>query len=443
MSDSKPKSKVSIKNWLSNFKDLLIPGIGIKRWLVLILFGITLIALGLAVVILDVYRNAPETWWLPVLSAISLRTLARPIRALIFGGAGIGFLLFGMWELNRALLRPFLRPGDSLVDALRLHRQRDRGPKIVAIGGGHGLATILRGLKTYTFNLTAVVSVADDGGSSGKLRQEMGILPPGDIRNCLAALSDDEHLLGQLFQYRFPENGGMQGHSFGNLFISILSEITGSFEQAVAESGRVLAVHGQVLPSTLNDVTLQADVSLPYLTSEVRVQGESRIPESKGQIRRVWLEPNNPPAFPKAVQAILQADIIVVGPGSLYTSILPDLLVPELTQAIQASKGFKVFVCNIATQPGETDGFDCLDHLRVIEDHIGDQLFDIVISNQKYKGMLPEGISWVIEDKQFGSNYPIYKADLVDEIIPTRHDAQKLAQLIMDLYQEKTGPLVE
>ena len=203
------------------------------------MLGITLIAVGFAVALLDFYRTAPDAWWLPLLSAASLRFLARPLRAIIFGGLGISFIVFGIWELNRSLVSPFLRPGHHMVDVLREHRQRERGPRIVAIGGGHGLATLLRGLKSHSRNLTAVVTVADDGGSSGRLRRELGILPPGDIRNCLAALSNDEALLSQLFQYRFGEGeGGLDGHSFGNLFISALAEITGSFEEAIVKWAR-------------------------------------------------------------------------------------------------------------------------------------------------------------------------------------------------------------
>jgi uncharacterized cofD-like protein len=317
----------------------LVPGLGVKRWIAPILLGTTLLGVGLAIWILDFYRTAPETWWLPLISAASLRFLERPLRALIFGLLGAGLVLGGIWGLNRAILKPFTRPGRAVIDELALHRRRERGPRIVAIGGGHGLATLLRGMKAYTFNITAVVTVADDGGSSGRLRRSLGILPPGDIRNCLAALSNDEALLTQLFQYRFPDMGdGLEGHSFGNLFISALAEITGSFEEAVVESGRVMAVHGSVLPATLHDVQLVADMSLPHAMSEVRVAGESSIPAFPGDVRRVWLEPNNPSAYPKVIQAILAADVILIGPGSLYTSILPNLLVPDITAAIRASR---------------------------------------------------------------------------------------------------------
>jgi uncharacterized cofD-like protein len=422
----------------------LIPGIGVKRWIILILAGTTLLGVGLGILILEIYRTAPDTWWLPFLSTASLRFLARPLRALIFGGIGIGMIALGIWRLNLAIIRPFIRPGYHVADTLRQHKQRERGPRIVAIGGGHGLAALLRGLKAYTHNITAIVTVADDGGSSGRLRRELGILPPGDIRNCLAALSTDEVLLGQLFQYRIASgNPSLEGHSFGNLFISALAEITGSFEEAIAESGRVLGVQGRVLPSTLHDVRLSADVLLPHTTNEVRVEGESKIPLSKGRIRRVWLEPSNPPAFPRAIHAILNADIVIIGPGSLYTSILPNLLVPDLVDAVKATKALKLYICNVATQPGETDNFSCGDHLRVIEEHLGSGLFDLAIVNQQYQGMLPETVKWVEIDKDLDEDFPLYRANLIDNMHPWRHDSQKLAQVIMDLYSERTGPLVD
>ena len=277
----------------------LMPGLGVKRWFALILLGLTLLAVGLALFLLDVYRTTPqESALTPLLATVSLRFLDRVFRVIIFSVLGLGLMIWGVAGLNRALMLPFLRPGEKLVDQIALYRRKKRGPRIVALGGGHGLSTLLRGLKSQTTNLTAIVSVADDGGSSGQLRQSLGILPPGDIRNCLAALSNDEALLTQLFQYRFNSESGLGGHSFGNLFISALAEITGSFEEAVAESGRVLGVNGRVLPATLHNVHLVADVELPNQPGSVRVQGESAIPEMPGRVRRVWLEPDNPFAFP-------------------------------------------------------------------------------------------------------------------------------------------------
>jgi hypothetical protein len=256
----------------------MIPGIGVKRWLLLILLGITLLGVGLAFLLLDIYRNAPETWWLPLLSYASLRFLDRTLRVVIFGSLGVGLIVYGIWGLNHSLLSPFRTPGIRLVDQISDYRRRKRGRRIVVIGGGHGLATLLRGLKEHTRNLTAIVTVADDGGSSGELRRTLGILPPGDIRNCLAALSDDEAMLTQLFQYRFSSESGLGGHSFGNLFITALSEVTGSFEEAVAESAKVLGVNGEVLPATLHDVRLLAMSN--YRTREARFGWqESTIPK--------------------------------------------------------------------------------------------------------------------------------------------------------------------
>ena len=315
------------------------------------------------------------------------------------------------------------------------------GARVVAFGGGHGLATLLRGLKTYTRNLTAVVTVADDGGSSGRLRESFGILPPGDIRNCLAALSNDEQMLTQLFQYRFSSTDELEGHSFGNLFITALADITGSFEGAIAESGKVLSVSGRVLPSTLHDVKLVADMQLPNVPIQVRVQGESRIPKMAGQVRRLWLEPNDAPAFPPVIKAILNADMVVVGPGSLYTSLLPNLLVKDLLGAIHASRAVKVYVCNIATQSGETDMYSCYDHVRALEEHLGDSVFDVLLCNDNYEGSLSDDSQWVRADEKTLADSRSYVADLTDQNHPWRHDSLKLARTLIEILDEYTGPL--
>ncbi len=417
----------------------LTPGLGVKRWMAMILAGTTLIGLGIALVLVDFYRSAPQVW-VPLLSFLSLRALPPVLRVLIFGGAGIGLIFAGVRNLNQALLRPFIPPGKQVLDGLSAYRRRERGPRIVALGGGTGLASLLRGLKGYTSNLTAIVTVADDGGSSGELRRNMGILPPGDIRNCLAALSDDEALMTQIFQYRFGSGAGLGGHSLGNLFITALAEITGSFEEAVAESGRVLAVQGRVIPSTLHDVRLVADVQLPQAKSEVLVKGESEIPKTAGQVRRVWLEPSNPLAYPPAVQAILSADLIVIGPGSLYTSILPNLLVPDLAEALRRTRALKFFVTNVATQPGETDGYTCGDHVRTVEKHFGSRLFDLVLCNCNYTG--GQDIEWVRVDEALDTDFSIYCTDIVSKENPRRHDSEKLALAIMDLFNERTGPVL-
>ncbi len=431
--------------WLgfSRFFRWFVPGIGVKRWFLVLLAGITLLGTGLAIYLLDMYRTAPKTWWLPIISFISLRFLARPWRILIFAGIGFGLIGLGIWRLSRSLLVPFLRPGQRLVDQVTDYRRRERGPRIVAIGGGHGIATVLRGLKGYTNNLTAVVSVADDGGSSGELRRSIGILPPGDIRNCLAALSDDEALLTQLFQYRFGEDTGLGGHSFGNLFISALSDITGSFEKAIVESGRALSVHGRVLPATLHNVRLVADIQLPHAQNEVRVEGESQIPRAAGRVCRVWLEPDNAPAFPPVIQALLAADMIVIGPGSLYTSILPNVLVCDLLDAIRSSRALKIFISNITTQPGETDMYTSGDHIRTLEELVGSELVDVILCNSWYDKKIENGMQWVRVDEGLERDSRLYLSDLADHRQPDHHDAEKLAQVLMDLYNERTGPIIK
>lgn len=432
----------SVRVW--RFLNWFRPGLGIKRWIIFVSFGVTLLGLGFAVILIDIYRtDSSNPILLALLSYVSLRFIPRIWRAIIFGSLGIGFVVYGILKLNNSVLKPFIRPGDDVLRQIKNYRRRERGPRVVVIGGGHGLSTLLRGLKSHTSNLTAVVTVADDGGSSGRLRETHGILPPGDIRNCLAALSNDEAMLTQLFQYRFSGSPELEGHSFGNLFIAALADITGSFEDAVAESGRVLSVNGRVLPSTLHDVKLVASMELPHSVNEVRVEGESKIPTMAGKVNRVWLEPDDAPAFPPVIKAILSADIIVAGPGSLYTSILPNLLVHDLLAAIRASRAVKIYVCNIATQAGETDTFTCHDHIRTLENHVGEDLFDLILCNDNYDHEIGASSQWVLADEKTLSNPRSYCADLVDDSHPWRHDSEKLAQVVMDVFYERTGPLME
>ena len=419
------------------------PGLGVKRWLLFVMAGVTLIGLGIAVVLIDLYRtDTSDPALLTFLSYASLRFLPRLVRAFIFGGLGVGLIVYGMYKLNRSLLRPFLRPGSDMVDTLTDYQRRNRGPRVVAIGGGHGLSTLLRGLKAHTRNLTAVVTVADDGGSSGKLRESYGILPPGDIRNCLAALSNDETMMTQLFQYRFSGSNELEGHSFGNLFITALADITGSFENAVVESGRVLSVNGRVFPATLHDVKLVASLELPHSVNQVRVEGESKIPAMAGRVRRVWLEPDDAPVFPPVIKAILGAEVIVVGPGSLYTSLLPNLLVPDLLASLRATRAIKIYICNIATQEGETDSFNVFDHVRALEEHIGADVFDVILCNNNYEGTLNEASVWVRADEKTLSDERTHTTDLADPAHPWRHDSAKLAQVILNIFNQKTGPLI-
>ncbi len=334
-------------------------------------------------------------------------------------------------------------PGStSVVDIV--YQQREQGPKVVALGGGSGLSTLLSGLKAYTDHITAIVTVADDGGSSGKLRRELGVLPPGDFRNCIAALADDEALTTQLFQYRFPTSRRkagsehtLDGHSFGNLFITAMANVTGSFEKALVEAGRVLAIRGQILPSTLENVTLCADL-VDEAAAIRRVAGESAIPEARLPIERVYLEPANVPAYPPALRAILDADLIVIGPGSLFTSVLPNLLVDDITRAIRAGNALKVYVCNVATQPGETDDFSLGDHVQAIERHVGPGLFSLVVANNNFNdrfspNQTPAKVPLITPAS---ASYQLMAADVVDEQRPWRHDPGKLAQVLIARYKQ-------
>ena len=314
---------------------------------------------------------------------------------------------------------------------------KNQAPRVAALGGGTGLSTLLRGLKAHTPHITAIVTVADDGGSSGRLRRELGVLPPGDFRNCLAALADDESLMTRLFQYRFGQGEGLNGHSFGNLFITALVGVTGSFERAILEAERVLAVRGRVLPSTLENVTLVADLRAEA-ADLARVRGESAIPKAGRPIERVFLQPEEARAYPEAVRAILQADLIVAGPGSLFTSVLPNLLIPGIRRAVAASPAVKVYVCNVAVQPGETDGFDAGMHVRVLQQHAGRGLFPYVLVNNETTGG-PHPLHWQPVAARYPRNdgYRVIERDLIDPLTPWRHDAVKLGEAVMAVWNEQ------
>jgi uncharacterized cofD-like protein len=413
---------------------------GVKRWLLAVVVGVALLSLGFSFLLRQLYPLPSIFYYL------TLQFIPRSLRASLFFLVGVGALVVGLVGLNRSLLRPFVDPKpQTVVKALQRYRRRERGPKIVAIGGGHGLATLIRGLKEHTANITAIVTVADDGGSSGRLRRELGVLPPGDFRNCIAALADDEALTTHLFQYRFGNGSGLNGHSFGNLFITAMAEVTGSFERAILESGRVLAVQGQVMPSTLRDVTLTADLRSEPQTLAVesgsprvsRVSGESNIPEAGGAIERVYLDPSDAPAYPGALHALLHADLIVAGPGSLYTSVLPNLLVPGVAQAVAASRARKVYVCNVATQLGETEGYTVADHIAALNAHVQGKPFPVVLANDNLEVALEgaPGVELVAPELPADRAYQVVTADLVDELHPWRHDSVKLAEALLRLLE--------
>ncbi len=410
---------------------------GVKRWLLLLACGITLLSLGFSFLLRQFYPLPSVFYYL------TFQFIPRDLRAGLFGLAGVTAVLIALIGINRALLEPFVETDpETVVNAVYRYRQRERGPKVVTIGGGHGLSVLLRGLKRYTSNIAAIVTVADDGGSSGRLRRELGVLPPGDFRNCIAALADDEALTTQLFQYRFPsaalgtsgDGKGLNGHSFGNLFITAMAEVTGSFERAILESERVLAIRGRVIPSTLRDVTLLADLRAEPVGVS-RVTGESSITEAGGAIERVYLEPDDVPAYPEAVRALLEADLIVAGPGSLYTSVLPNLLVLDLARAVEASRATKVYVCNVATQRGETDGYNAGDHIAALEAHVGVGLFSTVLANDNLNVDFdpPAGVELVPVDFPPDARYRVVTADLIDAARPWRHDSDKLARALLRL----------
>jgi uncharacterized cofD-like protein len=384
------------------------------------------LVLGVAYALKEIYKNftLPHEFYY-----ITLQFWPYWARAVIFGVFGVGLLLFSYLKLTQSVLGPFM-PGNStssIVEIIHAFRLRGRGPRIVAIGGGTGLSSLLRGLKTYTSNLSVIVTVADDGGSSGRLRDEYRILPPGDFRQCLIALADAEPLMKQLFDHRFKE-GSLDGHSFGNLFIMAMADVTGNFEHALRESGKILAVKGTILPSTLQDVTLVASINGGM------VAGESKIPMQNAPISRVFLKPDGPQINPEAAQAILNAELIIVGPGSLYTSIMPNLLVEGMVEAIKASPALKVYICNLAAQNGETDGYEVDDYLRVIREHVGANLFDFVLVNSNLSHTPTGGQSQVIFRPADSNKHPEVRfiaADVVNVKLPSHHDPDKLARTIM------------
>jgi uncharacterized cofD-like protein len=414
----------------------------IKRWLLISASGVLLTSLGVAIWA----KLTPIFYFLDLTSKV-LEKIANFVPNYVSGPIAILFgLVLIFWGQTRTVgsITEVLKPegNKELVDVLMAHRRLNRGPKMVVVGGGTGLSSLLRGLKVYSANITAIVTVADDGGSSGRLRQEFGVLPPGDIRNCLAALADQEKLLTELFQYRFQAGNGLVGHSFGNLFLTAMSEITGDLERAIAASSQVLAVRGRVLPATLSDVCLWAQ-----LEDGRRIEGESNITAANGKILKIGCTPERPPALPAVLKAIHEADYIIIGPGSLYTSIIPNLLVPEIADAIAKTSVPRIYVCNIMTQPGETVGYTVGDHIRAIDEACGQPLFDAVLVHRK----VPSAQS-LINYAQVGS-HPVFLdrdavaklgrrivlSNVMDEDQDTnwvRHNPERLARVLLRWYSK-------
>lgn len=416
-------------HWLS-------PGMKIKRWISLGIFGILLNSIGIAYLI----KGFP----LRELNKISFLFIVLGMLFIIIAlRRGFASLLLCLGEGSNNLSLP----KGKLTPYILEKRSRVRGPKVVVIGGGTGSSVLLRGIKKYTSNITAIVTVADDGGSSGKLREDLGMLPPGDIRSCLLALADTEPTMESLLQYRFEE-GSLKGHSFGNLFIAAMGEITGNFEEAVRKASDVLRVKGTVLPVTLEDIILYGELE----NGEI-VKGESQIPivaQEKGQrIKKVSIEPSKVEPLQYGLKAIREADAIILGPGSLYTSIIPNLLVDGMVEAISQSKAMKIYISNIMTQPGETDGYSVVDHIDAIREHVGEtkgSIIDYVIAND---GEIPD---YLMEKYQRDGGKPvsIHKEKIeetpfkyiIDNYVEIkshylRHDTDKAAKTIFKLIADE------
>ena len=405
-----------------------LPGVGIKRWFSLTFFGA--ISIGFSILLAV---NAMISY--DRVAAMGLGFLRG--RSFVAGVVVGGAFMVGVVALYRGLrgVMAFERVPSSTIDEIRKRARLARGPRIVAVGGGSGLAALLSGLKHYSTNLTAIVTVADDGGSSGRLREDMGVLPPGDIRNCLVALADDESLLSRLFQYRF-EGGGMDGHSFGNLFVAALADVLGDFELAVKESTSVLKVRGRVLPATLDDVILHAQ-----MRSGDEISGESTITASEHLPLRIWLEPESPQPLPEALEAIEKADLVVLGPGSVYTSIIPNLLVEGFCDALKRTRARVVYVCNVMTQPGETDDYSAADHLHALYRHgAAGSVDDIVVNSRPVSEDLAvaygrEGSRPVAIDESGldALGVRIVRAPVATEGSVVRHDSRRLAEVLLRL----------
>jgi uncharacterized cofD-like protein len=408
----------------------------IKRWLLLLLAGMVVISLGIGYMLTDLYRSATVPAWV---ATATLQFLPLSVRAAIF--LLLGAVLFlaalnGLYRSTADVVRGPSRRGPSLLEMMYDYRLRQSGPRVVCIGGGTGMPSVLRGLKAHTANITAIVTVGDDGGSSGRLRREHGILPPGDFRNNIVALAEVEPLMSRLFQHRFDQGSALGGHSFGNLFVLAMTGITGSFDQALRETSRVLAVKGTVLPSTLEDVEICA-----RFEDGSEVCGESQVPEVGKPIERIYLKPAHPAAQPEAVKAILEADLVVLGPGSLYTSVVPNLLVEGVAKALLQTEALKVYVCNVATQPGETDNYDVDAHVEALVKHMPGRAnpLDVVIASQHPSDSVPPvpEVRLVRAEARSDGRPAVVLEDVVRDDLPLRHDPNKLARVLLRVHEQR------
>lgn len=421
----------------SRYLKWLYPNLKVKRWFLLAILGIFLFATGFAVMNYGVALGYVELQFREVIYRLtgSAQQTAVPTGAFI-SVLGIVAIIIGFKRMLYSIISALLPDNEGrIVDAVYAHHHLSRGPKIVVVGGGTGLSALLRGLKQYTCNLTAIVTVTDDGGSSGKLRQELGIQPPGDVRNCLVALANTEEIMDTLFSYRF-ESGALEGHSLGNLLLAGLTNTFGDFQKGIEKVSKVFAIRGKVFPSTLEQVVLTAD-----LEDGTHVKGETAVRVTEGKINRVYLEPSNCAPLPNAMEALEEADLIILGPGSLYTSVLPNLLVVGLREKIRKVNAPCVYVCNVMTEKGETDGYRVSDHLKAILDHCGSGFVDAVLANKgkvtapSLKRYVKEEAVPVITDpkevEHLGAKY--FDAYLVQDGDVVRHDSDLLAKELIRL----------
>lgn len=384
----------TFKNNMKMPKDAgwLIPGLQVKRWFAMIFVGAAMMTIGF-LILCDI---KPIFYTMEFVRKIAMNISTQWLAfAVLMFGSGI---FFKGWQKTNISILDLNNGKDNqtILEALYRRRKLNRGPKIVAIGGGTGLSMLLKGVKHITNNITAVVTVGDDGGSSGRLREEMGMLPPGDIRNCIAALADDEDLVTKLFQYRFKTGEGLEGHSFGNLFLTALCSITGDMVRAVKESSNVLSIRGRVLPSTLDDMKLVAEMEDGRV-----IHGESNIPEAHGKVKRLYTDPSSCRALEDVILAIRDAELIILGPGSLFTSVIPNLLIEEISKEIVKSHAKKIYVCNIMTQPGETDDYTVSEHVSMLMSHAGsNDIIDAVLVND----YMPKNLA---EKYQLADSYPV------------------------------------
>ncbi|WP_295158587.1 YvcK family protein [Selenomonas sp. AE3005] len=417
----------------------LYPGMKFKRWLALFSAGVMLVSMGLALVFNYKYLDMIEE---AIFRAVYMWKgtydyAITTIIGIVVVTLGVVLMLAATRYTIRSVIMVLLPDqSERLVDIIYEKRRLGKGPNVTVVGGGHGLSVLLRGIKAATSNVTAVVTVADDGGSSGRLREEFGIIPPGDLRNCLVALADTEPLMEKLFQYRFKGKTELAGHSFGNLFIAAMNEVTGDMEQALRESSKVLAVKGQVLPASKDHVRLDA-----VMEDGTVVQGESHIPEVHKRIHRVRLFPEEVQPVQSALDALANADAIILGPGSLYTSIMPNLLVDKVAETIRKSKAIKIYICNVMTQPGETDGYTASMHAKAIIDHGGKGIIDYMLVNDApisadmqdfyaAKGAYPVEVD---EEAINALGVGFVKADIINENEVIRHDPDKLSRAVMNM----------